>query len=55
MKFYSGLLAIALIAASIMPSPASFFSNPHQAVATVKHENPPPKPHRGQGRRELNG
>ena len=61
MKFYSTLLAIPVMAASIMPSLASFASNPPQKIVVVEQitpraekVNPPtePQPHRGQGRRD---
>ena len=54
MKFYSALLAIFVVAGSIMPnlpSLASFKSNLPQTVAATEQENPPPEPHRGQSRR----
>ncbi|MCC5661820.1 hypothetical protein LC608_33725 [Nostoc sp. XA010] len=62
MKFYSALLAISVVAGSIMPtlpSFASFKSNLPQPVAATEQVNPPPSPapepepvpHRGKGRR----
>jgi hypothetical protein len=62
MKFYSTLLAIPVMAASIMPSLASFPSNPPQKMVaseqitlSAEQVNPPtdpePIPHRGAGRR----
>jgi hypothetical protein len=33
-------------------TPVSFASNLSQTVAATEHENPPPKPYRGQGKRD---
>ena len=55
MKFYSLLVAMSLMAGFSTPTPAISPSNPSQTVAATEHSNPPPEPHRGQGRRELNG
>ncbi len=66
MKFYSTLLAIPVMAASIMPSLANFPNNPPQKIVVAEQitlsaekVNPPadpdpepePVPHRGAGRR----
>ncbi|WP_375449043.1 hypothetical protein [uncultured Nostoc sp.] len=60
MKFYSTLLAIPVMAASITPSFASFKSNPHQKIVVAAEQvnplqspvpEPEPVPHRGKGRR----
>lgn len=60
MKFYSTLLAIPVMAASMMPSLTSFKSNlPQKIVVVAEQVNPPqspapepePVPHRGVGRR----
>ncbi|OYE00364.1 hypothetical protein [Nostoc sp. 'Peltigera membranacea cyanobiont' 232] len=60
MKFYSTLLAIPVMAASVMPSLASFKDNPPQNIVVAEQitlsaekVNSPtePEPHRGQGRR----
>lgn len=56
MKFYSTLLAIPVMAASIMPSLASFKDNlPQKTVVATEQVNPSPEPetvpHRGKGRR----
>ncbi len=62
MKFYSTLLAIPVIAASMMPSQDNFKSNPPQKIVVAEQitlsaekVNPPtdpePVPHRGVGRR----
>lgn len=60
MKFYSALLAIPVMAASIMPSLANFKDNPpqkmvvaEQIILSAEQVNPPtePQPYRGQGRR----
>ncbi|MBD2560482.1 MULTISPECIES: hypothetical protein [Nostoc] len=60
MKFYSTLLAIPVMAASIMPSLASFKENLPQKIVVAEQitlsaekVNSPtkPEPHRGQSRR----
>ncbi len=60
MKFYSTLLAIPVMAASIMPSQDNFKGNlPRKIVVVAEQVNPPqspapepePVPHRGKGRR----
>ncbi|MHC5823456.1 MAG: hypothetical protein ACYT04_48390 [Nostoc sp.] len=52
MKFYSALLAIALIAGSIVPSLASSPKNPSEKTSATEQVNPPinSKPFRGRGR-----
>jgi hypothetical protein len=60
MKFYSTLLAIPVMAASIMPSLATFKDNPPQKIVVAAEQvnspqspapEPEPVPHRGKGRR----